>query len=141
MISPGAHWQRRLPVWAFISFFICPPSKADHWLDGSYLRCFRFLEPGPGVTSDSAARGKSLLALLCSVRLRRSISLWRDHLLLSREHFSPWLLGTAPNCSLPYLFIFVYFGATQTGPALSYGPAAAGLSESFEKTRQCLSAS
>src|SRR5439155_11934587 len=64
MISPGALWRRPLPVCAFISFSICPPSKADHWLGGFYWRCFQFLELGRGVTSDSASPGKSLSASL-----------------------------------------------------------------------------
>ena len=46
-------------------FSICPPSKADHWRGGFYWRCFQFLELGRGVTSDSAAPGKSLSASLC----------------------------------------------------------------------------
>src|SRR5439155_14178951 len=138
MISPGALWRRPLPVCAFISFSICPLSKADHWLGGFYWRYFQFLELGRGVISDSAAPGKSLSASLCWVRLRRSISLWRDHLLLSREHFSAWLLGTAPNSSLPSLFIFIFFGAFRIGAALAYGRI---LIESFEKKHRCLSAS
>src|SRR5947207_2754460 len=100
-----------ISLFAAMAFYFS--AKAGRHSVEFFWPCFRFSEPGHGVTSASAVPGKSLLAWLCWARPQRCISRWSGGLRLLQERSLPWLLGIAPSCLSLCLFIFICFGVSQ----------------------------
>src|SRR3954465_3982386 len=88
-----------------------PPSNQNDSLGEFCLRCSRYLEPGPGVTSGWAVPGKSLLASRYWAKPQLSILRWCDRRPSSRGRSSLLLSEIGPSLSSQPLSSFIFSGA------------------------------